>query len=1310
VPPNRTVAVELRAKVTDYVSGMRQSRQETKLTADQVLALSKAETQLEGSIAGATQAVKQNGATLDQTTAKGRANRQALDQIAKSTREYRQNLIATGASQVEVAAATERGQAAWLSAASAMGMQEAEAKKLSGTLFAATRNIVDHRAELSALGTTLGVVGAGMLLVAGQAVRTYASFDQAMSSVSSTGDDARASIDKLRDKAIELGADTQYSATEAAQGITEMLKAGVKAQDVLGGGLSGALSLAASDQMSVADAAELTSVALQQFGLEGTQATHVADLLAAGAGKAMGNASDLGLALKYVGPVAHGMNISIEETIGALAAFASQGILADQAGSSLRGVLASLTSPSKAAQAEMKRLGIELYDQNGKFLGLSNVAGQLQKAYDGTGKSAKKATDAEKDMSLGILFGNEQITAARILFAQGSQGIESWTAAVNDAGYAQRQAAEKTNNLSGDIERLGGSIDSAFIRGGGAANQVLRGMAQGAESLVDWVGQLPEPLLSVATMLTGSGGIATLGVAGVAKLGSTVMDARDSFKMLGLSAKTTKLAVAGVGGALALGVLALQIWADEAAAARQRTDNLSATLVVLDGKAVTTAATLKEIQDQFAATRTAGWADWGPTIIDQMKAVGVSAADAQQYVLGNADAIKKVNDQVNAYVAHNGLYATGSGLLVQLDKIKSSMAGSIQSAEDKAKADSEAGVATTSYADALSKTTSATQAASSATQEDTSVLDNWIKAQWAAADAALTLSGSYTGFERMLDTTAASTEKLIKSTKHKTDLTNLDTKAGQDAKDVLDQIATGTLTHVKAMEKAQEPQKKITSEIERGREALVKQARQMGFSEGAISELVAKYELLPENVTTTVGADGALDAQTRVTNLLTAIKKLPKKQRAQIESTFNNKGIEAAENALHAINGYTARPKITPELTTDTLHVKVVRGKSGKGGGGRSDLDSADGNLLVRLFGSLVRQRFADGGGFGQPQVRPFQGDGGVQWGEQGSGPWEAFISGAPQKRDRSIAIWREVGQRLLGSGMSAGGMLQAFADGGITLGHPLSWWQDYLKSDLELTRLKISVRDDKKALAERETYYTGKGKHKKKRSRLKLRGLDRTEGEQQLAEDQQELDLALKAAELNKSKSGTIEARLAAYEAAKTAADDAASAAESTASSIASSASSWASTFQTGSSLADLISNMQSGATQLAQFNDLVGQLKSDGLSSSMSSWLLSQGPSGITLAQQILAGGSDAIAMLNEASGNLNSASTAIATTQETGTYTKSPVLSTVHLPSYVTSGAAGPTAPGSIYAPRSATFNVTSSDPYGAAVIIDQQLRYL
>jgi hypothetical protein len=74
------------------------------------------------------------------------------------------------------------------------------------------------------------------------------------------------------------------------------------------------------------------------------QTSHVADLLAAGAGKAMGSVQDLSEGLKYVGPVAHGMGVSIEETTGALALFASKGILGEQAGTSLRGVISALSS------------------------------------------------------------------------------------------------------------------------------------------------------------------------------------------------------------------------------------------------------------------------------------------------------------------------------------------------------------------------------------------------------------------------------------------------------------------------------------------------------------------------------------------------------------------------------------------------------------------------------------------------------------------------------------------------------------------------------------------------------------------------------------------------------------------------------------------------------------------------------------------------------------------------------------------------------------------------------------------------------
>jgi TP901 family phage tail tape measure protein len=288
-------------------------------------------------------------------------------------------------------------------------------------------------------------------MVAGVAVaaKRYADFDQALSHVAATGTDARMNLGALRETAIQMGADTVFSATEAAQGIEAMEKAGLSAKDILGGGLKGSLDLAAAGTLEVGQAAEIAATALVQFGLSGSDMSHVADLLAAGAGKAQGEVSDLAMAFKYVGPIASAMNISIEETVGTLAAFASQGILADQAGTSLRGVLAALTSPSKQAQAEIERLHVTLYDGNGKFLGMTNLAGQLAAAYDGTGESAKKATDAEKDMSLGILFGNQQVTAARVLLDQGAKGIEDWTKKVDEAGYASSAAATRMDNLKG---------------------------------------------------------------------------------------------------------------------------------------------------------------------------------------------------------------------------------------------------------------------------------------------------------------------------------------------------------------------------------------------------------------------------------------------------------------------------------------------------------------------------------------------------------------------------------------------------------------------------------------------------------------------------------------------------------------------------------------------------------------------------------------------------------------------------------------------------------------------------------------------
>jgi hypothetical protein len=115
------------------------------------------------------------------------------------------------------------------------------------------------------------VAGAAIGVGLGIAVKRFADFDKAMSAVQANTGATVAEMETLRQAAIQLGADSVFSAKEAAEGINELAKAGIATADILGGGLRGSLDLAAAGQVSVAEAAETTAVALTQFNLAGSE-------------------------------------------------------------------------------------------------------------------------------------------------------------------------------------------------------------------------------------------------------------------------------------------------------------------------------------------------------------------------------------------------------------------------------------------------------------------------------------------------------------------------------------------------------------------------------------------------------------------------------------------------------------------------------------------------------------------------------------------------------------------------------------------------------------------------------------------------------------------------------------------------------------------------------------------------------------------------------------------------------------------------------------------------------------------------------
>lgn len=348
---------------------------------------------------------------------------------------------------------------------------------------------------------TTGIAAAGVAATAlgAAAVKMAADFDASMSTVQANTGASADEMNQLRQAAIDAGADTIYSATESADAINELGKAGLSTSDILSGGLSGALNLAASDGMEVGQAAEYMSSAMAQFNLTGADATHIADLLAAGAGEALGNVSDFGEALNNVGSTANKFGLSIDTTVGTLAAFAHQGIIGAEAGTQLRSVLLALTNQTEKQRKATEEYGITLYDAQGNFVGMSSLAGQLKEKLGGL-------TQEQRNSAMATMFGSYAIQGANVLYAEGASGIDEWIKKVSQSGYAADLAAKKNDNLKGDLENLSGSFESLMISLGEGGQGPLRSLVQTLDTLVDAFSQLPAPVQQSIVLLTALGG------------------------------------------------------------------------------------------------------------------------------------------------------------------------------------------------------------------------------------------------------------------------------------------------------------------------------------------------------------------------------------------------------------------------------------------------------------------------------------------------------------------------------------------------------------------------------------------------------------------------------------------------------------------------------------------------------------------------------------------------------------------------------------------------------------------------------------
>ncbi|WP_432457944.1 phage tail tape measure protein [Cellulomonas iranensis] len=703
-----------------------------------------------------------------------------------------------------------------------------------------------------------GFTKAGLVLTgfAALSVTRFAQFDEAMSSVGAATMETAQNMALLREAAIEAGADTQYSATEAANAIEELAKAGVSTSDILKGGLAGSLNLAASGAMDVGDAAEIAATAMTQFGLKGDQVSHIADLLAAGAGKAQGGVGDLGMALKQAGLVANQTGLTIEETTAGLTAFAAAGLVGSDSGTSFKSMLQRLTPQSQEAQRAMDDLGISAYDSQGQFIGLAEFAGNLQTAM-------KDLTPEARNAAMATIFGSDAVRAANVLYQEGEAGIRKWTDAVDEQGYAADQARIRTDNLVGDIERLGGSFDTVLIQSGSGANEVLRQMAQGAESVVDAIGGLPEPILNTTTLLAGAGGLAALGVGGLGKLAVGANEAKVAIQNLGISTKLAAGIAGGLGAALTVGTLAFANWAQNAAEARAQADEFQDTLDAMGGH---TQATLEKINRTLSEANIGG-SVWerlvggeGPrSAIDLADKMGIAIGDLQGVILNQADAIERVDRAQKAYVSgaleesresYYGARFAVDELNGALDKQAAVLTTAEKQQIQQTRAAEEAGIATDGSASAIQKYVAAQKAGLDTTEQYTDALKDLVDGQKELASVLLGLRGDQRSFEESIRTAT----EALKENGATLDITTEKGSANQAA---LDGIASSGWAVVESMRENGATQAELQAQVQTTRDRFVDFAQQMGLSGDEANALADRLSLIPSNVDVQIAADTA---------------------------------------------------------------------------------------------------------------------------------------------------------------------------------------------------------------------------------------------------------------------------------------------------------------------------------------------------------------------------------------------------------------------------------------------------------------------
>ena len=399
-------------------------------------------------------------------------------------------------------------------------------------------------AKLAVIGTSLSIgVTAPLTLFGKAALDTFSNFEQSMQNTFSVMGASASEMEALRKKAEDMGATTRFSASQAADALYSLGSAGQTAAQAMNS-LDGVLQLAGATGSDLAFTSSTIASTLSQFNLQADKASHIADVFSTAIGKSQANMTKLSYSMKYVGPVAAGLGVSLETSTAALMRLYNTGFGGEQAGTILRSGLQKLASGTDDVKKKLQELGVSYDEVNPKTNNLADIIERLKDANIDVAKSSDLFGEAAAAGMQALIEGGGDALRTMDGLLQASDGAAKKMQDIQNASFANTKA-----ELSSAFEAVQITLTSNVI-------PAVDAVAKSITRILQVVNELPVGVQTTGTAfaaLAAAAGPLLLVAVGIKKIKAEMVQLNLVMKANPVLAWGAAIAAAG---AIALGIIA----------------------------------------------------------------------------------------------------------------------------------------------------------------------------------------------------------------------------------------------------------------------------------------------------------------------------------------------------------------------------------------------------------------------------------------------------------------------------------------------------------------------------------------------------------------------------------------------------------------------------------------------------------------------------------------------------------------------------------------------------------------------------------